>query len=48
MREIARGHGITKAIISDKDTNFNLNFPGEGGLFKGFGKNMNFITTYHP
>jgi hypothetical protein len=46
MREIARLHGIPKAIVSDKDTNFTSNL--WRGLFKGFGTNMNFITSYHP
>jgi hypothetical protein len=46
MREIARLHGILKAIVSDGDTKFTSNF--WRGLFKGFGTNMNFSTTYHP
>jgi hypothetical protein len=46
MREIARFHGIPKAIVSDRDKKFTSNF--WRGLFKGFGTNMNFITTYHP
>jgi len=46
MREIARLHGIPKAIVSDRDTKFNSNFCR--GLFKGFGTNLNFSTTYHP
>jgi hypothetical protein len=45
-REIVRLHGIPKEIVSDRDTNFNSNL--WRGLFKGFGTNMNFITTYHP
>jgi transposase InsO family protein len=46
MKEIARLHGIPKEIISDRDTKFTSNF--WRGLFKGFGTNMNFSTTYHP
>jgi transposase InsO family protein len=39
-------HGIPNKIVSDRDTKFTSNF--WRGLFKGFGTNMNFITTYHP
>ena len=46
MREIARLHSIPKTIVSDRDTNFTSNF--WRGLFKGFGTNMIFSTTYHP
>jgi hypothetical protein len=46
MREIARLHGIPKTIMSDRDPNFTSNF--WKGLFKGFGTNLNFSTTYHP
>jgi hypothetical protein len=46
MREISRLHGIPKAIVSDRDTKFSSNF--WRGLFKGFGTDMNFSTTYHP
>jgi hypothetical protein len=45
MREIDRLHGIPKEIVSNKDTKFTSNF--WRGLFKGFGTNMNFNTTYH-
>jgi hypothetical protein len=45
MRNIAMMHGITKAIVSIKDTKFTSNF--SRGLFKGFGMNMHFRTTYH-
>jgi hypothetical protein len=45
MREIARFHGIPRTIVSDKDTKFTSNL--WKGLFKGFGTNMNFSTTYH-
>jgi transposase InsO family protein len=46
MKEIARLHGIPRTIVSDRDTKFNSNF--WRGLLKGFGTNLNFITTYHP
>jgi hypothetical protein len=46
MREIARLHGIPKEIVSDRDTKFTSNF--WRGLFKIFGTNINFSTTYHP
>jgi hypothetical protein len=45
MREIARLHGIPRTIVSDRDTKFTSNL--WKGLFKGFGTNMNFITTYY-
>ena len=46
MREIDQSHGILKTIVSDRDSKFTSNF--WKGLFKGFGKKMNFSTTYHP
>jgi transposase InsO family protein len=45
-KEIDRLHGIPRKIVSDRDTKFTLNF--WRGLFKGFGTNLNFITSYHP
>jgi hypothetical protein len=45
MREIACLHGIPKTIVFDRDPNFTSKF--WKGLFKGFGKNLNFNTTYH-
>jgi hypothetical protein len=46
MKEIDRLHGIPRTIISDRDTKFIFNF--WRGLFKEFGTNLNFGTTYHP
>jgi hypothetical protein len=45
MKEVARLHGIPKKIVSDRDPKFTLNFLKI--LFKGFGTNLNFSTTYH-
>jgi hypothetical protein len=45
-REIGRLHGIPKEIVLDRDTKFTSIL--WRGLFKGFGTNMNFSTTYHP
>jgi hypothetical protein len=45
MREIARLHGINKTIVSEMDKKFTSNF--WKGLFKGFGTNLNFSTTFH-
>ena len=46
MREIARLHGIPKAIVSDRDSKFTSNF--WKGLFKEFGTSPNLGTAYHP
>jgi hypothetical protein len=46
MKEVSRLHGVPKAIVSDKDPKFTSNF--WKGLFKGFGKNLNLSTMYHP
>jgi len=46
LKEVARLHGIPKTIVSNRDPKFTSNF--WKGLFKGFGTNLNFSTTYHP
>jgi hypothetical protein len=46
LKEVARLHGIPKTIVFDRDPKFTSNF--WKGLFKGFGTNLNFSTTYHP
>jgi hypothetical protein len=46
MRKITHFHDIPKKKFSDKDPNFTSKF--RRGLFKGFGTNLNFNTTYHP
>jgi hypothetical protein len=46
MKEVAQLHRIPKTIVSDRDLKFTSNF--WNGLFKGFGTNLNFSTSYHP
>ena len=46
IKEFARLHGIPRKIVSNRDTKFTSNF--WRGLFKGFGTNLNFSTSYHP
>jgi transposase InsO family protein len=46
LKEVARLHGIPKTIVFDRDPKFTSNF--WKGLFKRFGMNLNFSTTYHP
>jgi hypothetical protein len=46
MRELSHFHGIPKKIVSERDPKFTSKFWRR--LFKGFGTNLNFNTTYHP
>jgi hypothetical protein len=46
MREIAKLHGVSKTIVSNKDSKFTSKF--WNGIFKGLGTNVNFSITYHP
>ena len=46
MKEVAKLHGIPKAIVSKRDSKFTSNFLK--GLFEGFGTSPNMSTTYHP
>ena len=39
-------HDIPKTIVFDRDPKFTSEF--WKGLFKGFGTNLNYSTTYHP
>jgi hypothetical protein len=39
-------HGVTNTIVSNIDSKFTSEF--WKGSIKGFGTNLNFITTYHP
>jgi hypothetical protein len=45
MKEVARLHGVPKAIVSYIDPKFTSNF--WKGLFKGSRTNLNLSTTYH-
>jgi hypothetical protein len=45
MKKIAKLHNVSKAMVLDRDPQFTSNFWKE--LFKGFGINLNFSTTYH-
>ena len=46
MKEIFRLHGLSKKIISARDTKFTSNF--WKGMFADLGTKMNFSTSYHP
>ena len=46
MKEVARLHGILKAIVLDRDSKFTSNF--WKGFPEGFGISLNMSTTYHP
>jgi len=45
IREIARFHGVTKTILSDRDDKFTSKFWKE--LLVGLGIELAFNTTYH-
>ena len=46
MEDIFKLHGLSKAIVSDRDVKFTSNF--WKGLFVDLGAKLNFITAYHP
>jgi hypothetical protein len=46
MKEVAKIHGVTKPIVSDRDPKFTSNF--WKGLFKCFRENLNITTTHQP
>jgi hypothetical protein len=46
MKKIVRLHGVPKAIVFNRDLKLTSNV--WKGLFKGFGTNLNFNTTYYP
>ena len=45
MTRIVCLHGVPRTIVSDRGTQFTSKF--WKGIFKGFGTNLNFSTTYH-
>ena len=46
MKEMFGLHGVSKAIVPDRDAKFIGNF--WKALFKGLGTELNFSTAYHP
>ena len=46
MKEVARLHGFSKAIMSDRGSKFTSNV--WKGLFKDFGTKLNFSVAYYP
>jgi hypothetical protein len=46
MKEVVMLYGVPKTVIADRYPKFTSNFWKV--LFKGFGKNLNLSTTYHP
>ena len=46
MKEVARLHGILKAIVSDRESKFTSHF--SKGLFKDFGIDFNMSTSHIP
>jgi hypothetical protein len=46
FKEVVRLHGFSRSIVSDRDTKFVGHFWRT--LWKKFGKQLSFISTYHP
>ena len=46
MKDILKLHGLSKAIVSNRDVKFTSNF--WKGLFVDFGTKINFKNAYHP
>ena len=46
MKEIFKLHGLSRAIIYDRDVKFTSNF--WKGLFADLGTKLNLSTAYHP
>ena len=46
MKDIFKLHGLSKAIVSNRDVKFTSNF--WTGLFADLGTKLNFSTSYHP
>jgi hypothetical protein len=45
-REVVRLHGLSRSIVSDRDTKFVGNFWRT--LWKRLGTNLSFSSSYHP